>query len=287
MEVKAVGVIGAGQMGGGVAQVCIQSGFKVILRDIEDAQLEKALTLMEKNLSSQVTKGKLTEQNKSEILSRLTPTVELFLVKECDVVIEAVPEDEGLKKKVFSELDQICLPHTILASNTSSIPITKMGAATKRPDKVIGMHFMNPAPVMKLVEIIRAYFTSDETYGIVKKLAKDLGKEVVTAKDFPGFLGARIGMSFLNEAAYALYEGAGTVEDIDKSIKLGLNHPMGPLELMDFIGIDTVYSVLKTLYEGYGNLKYFPCALFSQMIQAGCLGRKTGRGFYDYTKNKS
>jgi 3-hydroxybutyryl-CoA dehydrogenase len=217
-------------------------------------------------------------------MNRLSSTTEKGGAADCDVLIEAAPEDEDLKKGIFKEMDGICPEHAVLATNTSAIPITKLGNVTRRPEKVIGMHFMNPVPVMKLVEVVRAYLTSDETYETAVQLARTFGKEVVTAQDFPGFMSTRLVMPFMNEALYQLYEGRGTKEDIDKCAKMALNHPMGPFEWMDFVGLDSMLHILTNLYDSYGNQRYFPCPLLVQMVQAGHLGRKTGRGFYDYSR---
>ncbi len=285
MEVKNIMVVGAGQMGAGIAQVALQAGCNVILRDIEDKFIEKGLQIIQKNLERQVKKGAIDENRKSDLLGRLKITTDLSQGKKVDVVIEAIPENEDLKKNLFAELDKICPEHTILASNTSAIPITKLEAATTRPDKVIGMHFTYPVQVMKLVEIIRSYSTSDDTDATIKKLGKDMGKIIVSAKDFPGFVSTRLLMPLFNEAFYVLHEGMGTVEDIDNSARYGMNHPMGVLELADFVGLDSILSILKTLYEGFGHPRYFPCPLLTKMVQAGHLGRKTGKGFYDYTES--
>lgn len=285
MEVKKIFVMGAGQMGAGIAQVSAQAGYETLLGDISNEVLKKSEEKIKKNLEKLEEKGKLEKGRTEEIMKRLTATTDIKkAASDCDVVIEAVPENEDLKKRIFKEIDEICPERTILATNTSAIPITKIGSATKRPDKVIGMHFMNPVPVMKLVEVIRGYLTSDRTYQAIVELARSFGKEVVTAQDFAGFLGTRLIMPFMNEALYLLYEGRATKEDIDKSAKLGANHPMGPFEWMDFVGLDSLLSILRNLYETYGDRKYFPCPLLVQMVQAGHLGRKTGRGFYDYSK---
>lgn len=284
MEIKTICVVGAGQMGAGIAQVAAEAGFKVILRDIEDKFVQKGMNIITANLERAVTKGKIDEKKKKEILSRISTTIDLSQAEQAQMVIEAVPENEELKRKTFAELSKICPKETILASNTSSIPITRLASATNQPEKVIGMHFMNPVPVMKLVEIIRGNATSEDTFSVTREIAEKMGKEVVVAKDFPGFISNRLLPVFLNEACYLLYEGMGTKEDIDKTAKLALNHPMGPFELLDFIGIDSILSILKTLYEGHGHHKYFPCPLFTQMVEAGKLGRKVGKGFYDYSK---
>ena len=283
MEVRKIFVMGSGQMGAGIAQVSAQAGYNTIMYDISDEVLRKAEGKIRKSLEKKEQKGKLEEGKSQEIMSRLSSTTDTKGASDCDVFIEAAPEDEVLKKKIFIEMDDICKEHAILATNTSAIPITELGNVTKRPEKVIGMHFMNPVPVMKLVEIIKAYLTSDETYRTIIDLAKSFGKEVVTAKDFPGFMSTRLVMPFMNEALYQLYEGRGTKEDIDKCAKLALNHPMGPFEWMDFVGLDSMLNILRNLYEAYNDQRYFPCPLLVQMVQAGHLGRKVGRGFYDYS----
>jgi len=279
---KTIMVVGAGQMGAGIAQVSVQAGFKTIVCDASHEYLERGRKTIEKNLNRQVEKNKISGNDKDLIISRLFFTMNLEDGKNADIVIEAIPENEELKKKVFGELDEICPSHTILASNTSSLPITKLGAATKRADKVVGMHFMNPVPVMKLVEIIEGNVTSKETIQIIEKLADDFGKVIIKAKDYPGFLSTRLIMPFINEALYSVYEGRGTVEDIDKCAKLAFNHPMGPFEWIDFVGLDSLLSIFKVLFEAYGDSRYFPCPLLVQMVQAGRLGRKSGKGFYEY-----
>ena len=282
MEINKVFVMGAGQMGAGIAQVSAQAGYATYMYDVSDAILKRAQDKIKKSLEKQEAKGKLEKGKHREIMQRLSLTTDIKAVAECDFFVEAVPEDEDLKKQVFREVDKLCLGHTIRATNTSAIPITKIADVTQHPQKVIGVHFMNPVPVMKLVEIIRAYQTSDATYQIALEWVTSLGKEVVTAQDFPGFLTTRLIMPFINEALYLLYEGRGTRDDIDKSSKLAFNHPMGPFEWMDFVGLDSILNILKNIYEAHGDSKYFPCPLLVQMVQAGHLGRKTGRGFYDY-----
>jgi len=284
MVVNKVFVMGAGQMGAGIAQVSAQAGYETLIYDVSDEIVKNAENKIKKGLEKQVTKGKLEEDKSREIMKRLIPTTDINTVSECDFFIEAVPENEELKKKVFSDVDKLCSGKTILATNTSAIPITIIADATQRPEKVIGIHFMNPVPVMKLVEIIRAYQTSDETYKASVDLIRSFGKELVTAQDFPGFLTTRLIMPFINEALCLLYEGRGTRDDIDKSAKLAFNHPMGPFEWMDFVGLDSILNILKNLYEAHGDSRYFPCPLLVQMVQAGHLGRKAGRGFYDYSK---
>lgn len=283
IEVKNIFVVGAGQMGTGIAQVAAQAGFEVSLNDVEEKIVVGAKERIRKQLERVKDKGRLTAEELEAILRRLRPARDLSAAESADVVIEAVIEKEEIKKEALAKLDRICSPRTVFASNTSSISITRLAAATERPDKVIGMHFFNPAPVMKLVEIVRGYLTSEETIGVARSLAAAMGKETILAKDYPGFLSTRIGMPVINEGIYAFYQGLGSVEDIDKANRLGLNHPMGPLELADFVGLDTILNVLEILYEGHGEQKYFPCPLLRQMVQAGHLGRKTGRGFYDYS----
>jgi 3-hydroxybutyryl-CoA dehydrogenase len=283
VEIKNIFVAGAGQMGNGIAQVCAQAGFKVVMRDISDEILDRGMDIIKKSLSNMVKKGIIKDEDRKNTLNRLIPTKDLSLAKDADVVIEAVPEKKEVKQKVFKELDNICPERTIFASNTSSISITTLAKVTNRPDRVVGMHFMYPVPLMKLIEIVKGYLTSDETLSTIKKLSEDLGKEYIVAKDYPAFLSTRLAMPFFNEAFYLLYEGMGTKEDIDKAARLALNHPMGPLELADFIGLDSILSILKIMYEGYGDSKYYPCPLLSQLVEAGHLGRKSGKGVYDYT----
>jgi 3-hydroxybutyryl-CoA dehydrogenase len=283
MDIQRVSVIGAGQMGSGIAQVAAQSGLYVTLVDVDEARVNKGLQMIEKNLGRQLEKGRLTEEQKEEILGRLHPMTDLAAaVAEVDLVIEAVVENKQVKADLFRQLDEHAPAHTILATNTSSLPITEIAAATKRPEKVIGMHFMNPVPVMKLVEVIRGLATSDETFRVVDRLARHMGKTPVEVQDFPGFVSNRVLMPMINEAIYAVYEGVATPEAIDEVMKLGMNHPMGPLTLADFIGLDTCLYIMETLYEGFGDSKYRPCPLLRKYVAAGWLGRKTGRGFYVY-----
>lgn len=282
MTIKNVMVIGAGQMGLGIAQVNAQAGFDVLLYDADENALEKGVQTIEKLLTRRVEKERITAAEKDATLGRLKPVDSLEAAKDCDLVIEAVVENMEVKKDVFQKLDNITSEHTILATNTSSLPITEIAAVTNRPEKVIGMHFMNPVPVMQLVEVIRGIQTSDETYETVKTMAEELGKIPVEVNDFPGFASNRILMPMINEAIYAVYEGVASPEDIDTVMKLGMNHPMGPLQLADFIGLDTCLYIMEVLYEGFGDGKYRPCPLLKKYVSAGWLGKKSGRGFYVY-----
>ena len=280
--IKKIGVVGAGQMGAGIAQVAAMNGFSVMLNDIKDAFLHGAMEHIEKSLSSFLKKGRIAKKEKEAALKRIQTTLEIKALKTADFVVEAVIEDGALKLDVFKQLDGICKPGVILATNTSSISITRIAAATRRSSEVIGMHFMNPVPLMKLVEVIRGLSTSDETFETTKDLAIKLEKTPVEAKDFPGFISNRILMPMINEAIFTLYHGVGEAKAIDLVMKLGMNHPMGPLELADMIGLDTCVSILEVLYEGFGDPKYRPCPLLRKYVDAGHLGRKTGRGFYTY-----
>lgn len=282
MAIKKVMVIGAGQMGSGIAQVCAQAGYTVILNDLKEDYIERGLTGIKKNLGRAVEKGRLEAGAKDETLGRITASTSLEDAASVDLVIEAAVENMEVKSDIFKKLDDIAPAHAILATNTSSLPITEIAAATKRPEKVIGMHFMNPVPVMKLVEIIRGLATADEVYQEIEEMTKVLNKVPVAVNDFPGFVANRILMPMINEAIYTLYEGVATKEAIDDVMKLGMNHPMGPLTLADFIGLDTCLYIMETLYEGFGDSKYRPCPLLRKYVKAGWLGKKTGRGFYEY-----
>jgi 3-hydroxybutyryl-CoA dehydrogenase len=282
MSVKNVMVIGAGQMGSGIAQVCAQAGFQVVLNDLKSEFVERGLGVINKNLSRVVEKGRMTAEEKQEVVDRIRPSTDLNDAGAVDLVIEAAVENMEIKTKLFAQLDKIAPEHVILASNTSSLPITEIAAATNRPEKVIGMHFMNPVPVMKLVEIIRGLATADEVYQTIEEMTKTIGKVPVEVNDSPGFVSNRILLPMINEAIYALYEGVATKEAIDDVMKLGMNHPMGPLTLADFIGLDTCLYIMETLHEGFGDDKYRPCPLLRKYVKAGWLGRKSGRGFYSY-----
>jgi len=282
MDVKTFGVIGSGQMGNGIAQVAAASGLTVIMNDVRQEFVDKGLKTIGGILARNVEKGKMTSADKDALLARIRGSVSLADMAAADVVVEAATENQEIKFQIFRELDRICRPEAILATNTSSIPIGRIAAQTRRPDKVIGMHFMNPVPVMKLVEIIPGLATSEETLKVVWELALAFGKTPAKANDYPGFIANRILLPMINEAVYCLYHGVGTREDIDTVMKLGMNHPMGPLALADLIGLDTCLAIMETLYEGFKDSKYRPCPLLRKYVEAGWLGRKSGRGFYDY-----
>jgi 3-hydroxybutyryl-CoA dehydrogenase len=282
MNIQKVLVIGAGQMGSGIAQVCAQAGFDVKLNDREQQFYDRGIQTITKNLSRNVEKGRMTEDKKKSVLNKITMSLSIEDANDVDLVIEAAVENMEIKQSIFKQLDEITPAHTILATNTSSLPITEIAAATNRPEQVIGMHFMNPVPVMKLVEIIRGLATSDEVYTAIKEMTKKLNKVPVEVNDFPGFVSNRILMPMINEAIYTLYEGVATKEAIDDVMKMGMNHPMGPLQLADFIGLDTCLYIMEILHEGFGDSKYRPCPLLRKYVKAGWLGKKTGRGFYIY-----
>jgi 3-hydroxybutyryl-CoA dehydrogenase len=282
MEVKTFGVIGAGQMGNGIAQVAAMSGLQVIMNDINDEFVQRGMNNITNLLTKSVEKGKMSADEKAAVLGRIKTSVSLQDMAAADYVVEAATENEPIKFKIFQDLDKICRPEAILASNTSSIPIGRIAAQTKRPTQVIGMHFMNPVPVMKLVEVIRGLPTSDETFKLTWDLAVKFGKTPAESSDFPGFIANRILLPMINEAIYALYHGVGTREAIDTVMKLGMNHPMGPLALADLIGLDTCLAIMETLYKGFSDSKYRPCPLLRKYVEAGWLGKKTGRGFYEY-----
>lgn len=286
MAIRNVTVIGAGQMGSGIAQTFAQSGLQVTLYDIEPAAVNQGISSIAANLSRLVTKGKMTEEQRELLLAKIAVSTDLESAEHAELVIEAAPEQMDTKKMLFRRLDQICRPNTILATNTSSLSITDIAAATKRPQLVIGMHFMNPVPIMPLVEIIRGLATSDETLESIKALAHTLGKSPVEVQDFPGFVSNRILMPMINEAIFTVYEGVAEPEAVDQVMKLGMNHPMGPLALADFIGLDTCLAIMETLHDGFGDSKYRPCPLLRKYVLAGWLGRKSGRGFYIYEKGR-
>lgn len=284
METKRLGVIGAGTMGNGIAQVFASTGYEVVMCDLDEMAVQRGLATIEKSLGRMLEKQKITAESKTAALGRIRASTRIEDVAGCDVVVEAATENIERKLKIFRDMDRVCKNAAILASNTSSISLTQIAAVTARPESVIGMHFMNPVPVMQLVEIIRALQTSDATYEAIKALTVKLGKTPVSVKNSPGFVSNRVLLPMINEAIYTLYEGLATPEDIDTVMKLGMNHPMGPLALADLIGLDTCLSILKVLYEGFHDSKYRPCPLLQEMVDAGYLGRKSGRGFYVYSK---
>jgi 3-hydroxybutyryl-CoA dehydrogenase len=281
-NIETVGIIGAGQMGSGIAHVAALAGYKILLHDISRERIEKGIATISGNMARQVASGKLDEKTRTAALARISPAVTLEEVAGVDLVIEAATEDETVKRKIFAQLCPILNPDALLATNTSSISITRLAAQTDRPERFIGIHFMNPAPIMNLVEVVRGIATEDSTFEAAKEFVGRAGKTIAVAEDFPAFIVNRILLPMINEAIYTLYEGVGTVEAIDTAMKLGANHPMGPLQLADFIGLDTCLSIMQVLYEGLSDSKYRPCPLLVKYVEAGWLGRKSGRGFYDY-----
>jgi len=287
MELKNIAVLGAGIMGAGIVQVAAQAGLQVKMRDVDDKFVDKGMSIIKQSLGRIVKKEKMTQGEADAAVARIKCTTDLLeAVKDVEVVIEAIPENMALKKETYAKIDKVCPPNVIFASNTSGLSITEMASTTQRADRFVGMHFFNPVPMMQLIEIVRGYSTSDETVKTIEQLAARMGKTALIAKDMPGFVTTRLIAMLENEAIYALAEGVASAEDIDKSMRLGMNHPMGPLELSDFVGLDTVLSCLENLYKEYGDPKYRPPMLLRQMVRAGHLGRKTGRGFYDYTAKK-
>ncbi|PYZ96119.1 3-hydroxybutyryl-CoA dehydrogenase [Alteribacter lacisalsi] len=283
MDIKQVMVVGAGQMGSGIAQVCAMNGYEVILHDIQEDYVQKGIDGIKKQLSRQVKKERISEADMERILRQIHSSTDLSNASAVDLVIEAAVENMDVKKSIFKQLDATAPEHAILATNTSSLPITEIAAATNRPGKVIGMHFMNPVPVMKLVEIIRGLATDQEVFDAIYQMSENLGKTAVEVQDFPGFVSNRILMPMINEAIYTVYEGVASPEDVDEVMKLGMNHPMGPLQLADFIGLDTCLYIMETLHDGFGDTKYRPCPLLRKYVKAGWNGKKSGRGFYEYS----
>ena len=286
MTIRKVGVIGAGQMGNGIAHVVALSGFDVLLNDVSRDRIEAGLATINGNLSRQARSGRISEEQRGLAMGRITSAESYAQLEDCDLIIESAVENEEIKRKIFTEVARIVKPEAILATNTSSISVTRLAAATGRPEKFMGVHFMNPVPLMKLVELVRGIATDDATFVTMKDFVASLGKDVAVAEDFPAFIVNRILLPMINEAVYSLYEGVGNVEAIDTAMKLGANHPMGPLELADFIGLDTCLSIMQVLYEGLADSKYRPCPLLVKYVEAGWLGRKSNRGFYDYRGEK-
>lgn len=281
-EIRSIGVIGAGQMGNGIAHVCALAGYDVVMNDLSQEQLDNAMNVIDGNLARQAGRGRISEEDRQATMRRIKPTTDVAVVGPCDLVIEAATEDEALKKLIFQGLTEHLGPQTLIASNTSSISITRLASTTDRPERFMGMHFMNPVPAMKLVELIRGIATEDTTFNAVRDVVARLDKTSTAAEDFPAFIVNRILLPMVNEAVYTLYEGVGSVDAIDTAMKLGANHPMGPLELADFIGLDTCLAVMQVLYDGLADTKYRPCPLLVKYVEAGWLGKKTNRGFYDY-----
>jgi 3-hydroxybutyryl-CoA dehydrogenase len=286
MNIRKVGIIGAGQMGNGIAHVCALAGYDVLLNDTARDRIEAALATINGNLARQVNSGKITEDQRKEALKRIGGAERYEALEDCDLVIESAVEDEQVKRKIFSELSKVVKPEALLGTNTSSISVTRLASATNRPEKFMGVHFMNPVPVMPLVELIRGIATDDPTFSTMKEFVATLGKTIAIAEDFPAFIVNRILLPMINEAIYTLYEGVGSVDAIDTAMRLGAHHPMGPLQLADFIGLDTCLSIMQVLYEGLADSKYRPCPLLVKYVEAGWLGRKTNRGFYDYRGEK-